>query len=400
MMGGAGIYRGRIPVVIDLRALQPGYKAHFGRGIGRVVHELALRLPDAAGDLNLVGLVQAGLEEPDSIYLGNSPRLTINLPWPRSRVLDRLLGQELILPLSVGRQKALTHYMAHLDAPAFGGGAAVVTVHDLILARKAGELAKGGWARRILRGLEARAARRAGTVVTVSAVTAEEVSNYLGVRPDKIKIIPSAAGDQFRPLRDPSRLDEAAAKFSLQPGFVLTVGGFDPRKNLPRLVRAWKRVDANSRMGLKLVFVGGMEDREQVSPVLEEIKKEGLEDSVRLLGRVDDQDLPVLYNLAGALVFPSFYEGFGLPALEAMSCGCPVLAARAAALPEVVGEAGLYFDPSDTSGIAEAMKAVVTNTELRDELRAKGLKQATRFTWEKAARGLAGIYREAVEVLG
>ena len=386
--------------MVDLRALQPGYKAHFGRGIARVVHELALRLPDAAGDLDLVGLVQGGLEKPSAEYMGKYPQITVDLPWPRSKALDRLLGQELVLPLTAARKGGLFHYMAHLDAPAFGGGPSVVTVHDLILARKAGQMAKGGWARRLLRSLEARAARRARLIVTVSAVTGQEVVEYLGVDPCKIRIIPSAAGEQFKPDRDPSRLDEVAAKFELRPGFLLTVGGFDPRKNLPRLIRAWGRIDPRIKEGRQLVFAGGTEDKSQVLPAQEEIKSQGLEGSVRLLGRVDDKDLPVFYNLAAALVFPSFYEGFGLPALEAMASGCPVLAARAAALPEVVGQAGLYFDPSDTDGLARAMEAVLSDPERRAELRAKGFKQAARFTWTRAAHDLAGVYREALEGLG
>lgn len=386
-------------MVVDLRALQPGYKAHFGRGIGRVAHELVLRLPAAAGDLHLVGLVQKGLRLPEKRYLGDRPKKTINLPWPRSKALDRLLGQELVLPLSVGHQGALVHYMAHLDAPAFGGGPTVITVHDLILARKAGEMAKGGWTRRLLRSLEARAARRARVIVTVSQVTGKEVVEYLGVDPNKIRIIPSAAGEQFKPGRSRGRLEEVAAKFGLRPGFLLHVGGFDPRKNLPRLVRAWARLDPKLRAGADLVLVGGTEDASQVLPVREEIKKQGLEGSVTLLGRVGDEDLPVLYNLATSLVFPSFYEGFGLPALEAMASGCPVLAARTAALPEVIEEAGLYLDPSDTADITRVMESILIDADLRGKLRGKGLRQAEKFTWDKAAQALAGVYREALEGL-
>ena len=388
------------PVIIDLRALQPGYKAHFGRGIGRVTHELTRRLAEHGEDLNLVGLVQADLDQPDSSYMGNSPRITMKLPWPRNRILDRLLGQELILPLTTGKRKGLTHYLAHLDGPAWGGGPTVVTVHDLILARRAGEMAGGGPARKILRSLEARAARRAELVITVSSVTAEEVTSYLGVHPDKIRVIPSAAGEQFKPRRDPAPLSELKNKYGLRSGFILTVGGFDPRKNLPRLIRAWKALSPSVRAGNKLVLVGALDHESQVRPVLDEIKAQGVDDSVRLLGQVSDRELPLLYNLAAALVFPSFYEGFGLPALEAMSSGCPVLAAKVSALPEVIGEAGLYFNPAETKEISRAMEAGLTNPDLMARLREKGFRRAALFTWERAVAALTDVYREALRGLG
>ena len=294
----------------------------------------------------------------------------------------------------------MTHFMAHLDGPAWGGGPAVVTVHDMILARRAGELAGGGWARKMLRNLEARAARRARAVITVSAVTAQEVTDYLGVSPDKITTIPSAAGEQFRPITDPERLARINRKYGLTSGFVLTVGGFDPRKNLPRLVRAWKRVPASVRKNRQLVLVGSLEDRSQVRPVAEEIEKQGLTGSVRLLGQVSDEELPLLYNMARALAFPSFYEGFGLPALEAMSCGCPVLAARISAIPEVVGEAGLYFDPAKTDEIRQALETALSHETLAAELSGKGMKRAALFTWDRAVADLAEVYRKILRSLG
>ena len=385
--------------MVDLRALQPGYKAHFGRGIGRVVQELALRLPRVAENLRLVGLIQTGLPKPDPSIAGDFPLIEIKLPWPRAKVLDRLPGQELVLPLVTARQGGLTHFMAHLDGPAWGGGPTVVTVHDLILARRAGELAGGGWARRLLRNLEARAARRALAVVTVSTVTAKEVTEHLGVNPDKIRIIPSAAGEQFRPIADKVVLEEVKRTYDLTDDFILTVGGFDPRKNLSRLVRAWKRIPEPIRVGKQLALVGSLDDNAQVRLVKEEIAEQGLGESVRLLGRVGDSELPQLYNLATALVFPSFYEGFGLPALEAMSCGCPVLAARISALPEVVGEAGLYFDPAETNEITQALETALTNQPLMAELKGKGLKRAGLFTWDRAASSLAHVYRDVLAEL-
>lgn len=396
-MGPGGDNIGQLPIGFDLRGLQPGFKAHLGRGLGREAHELALRLPLAAPDLELVGLVQGGLEQPDPRYLAGRPRITIRLPWPRGKAQDRLLGQELALPLAIRGRLSLVHHVAHLDAPALSPVPTVVTVNDLILSRQAGTLAKGGPARRLLRSLEAMAVRRARLVVAISQATGQEVEEYMGVNPNKVQVIPLAAGEQFKEVEDPGRLVDLRRRYDLREPYFLHVGGFDPRKNLVRLIRAWASLGKGGKERPRLVLAGPTRDRAQVAPVEKAVAEKGLRNRVSFIGAVDDGDLPLLYSAAQALVFPSLYEGFGLPALEAMACGCPVLAARTTSLPEVVGEAGLYFDPLDPRGIASAVNRLRGEPGLRDELRAKGFAQAALFTWDKTAEQLAQAYYQVLK---
>lgn len=385
-------------VLLDIRGLQPGYKAHVGRGIGRVVHELAVRLPRAAPDLDFVGLVQSGLELPDGIMLGNCPIKKLALPWPPTKIPDRLLGQELCLPIQTRNRPGIVHYPAHLDGPGFGGRRMVVTVHDLILADNSGSMAKGGLVRRLLRSLEARCARQARLVTTVSKTTAQEVKDKLGVRPEKIRVVPNGVGDNFRPDQEPRSIEACRRRFGLGEGYFLCVGGFDPRKNFERLIPAFKDyIQATEDKG-SLVLVGSTTDRSQVEPVRAAIRKAAMEDRVVFTGFVGDDLLPLLYAGAKALLFPSLYEGFGLPAVEAMAAGCPVLAGDRAALPEVVGRAGLLFDPTRTEEITRAMIRLANEPGLSEKLREAGLDRARRYSWDRAAARMAEVYREALEM--
>ena len=386
------------PACFDLRGLQPGYKAHLGRGLGRLCEGLAAHLPGKIGDLPLIGLIQGGLEPPGPEHLAGCERLVLPQPLPRLKGMVRLLGQEIIGPLFLKNRVGLVHFVAHLDAPAWPSVPVVVTVPDLIMARGAGHLAGGGPHRRLLRALEAQAARRASRVLAISEYTAGETVDYLGVSPEKVRVVPLAAGREFQPIDDPVRLAAIRDRYRLARPFFLVVGGFDPRKNLDRLVRAFSRfLRAGHGSEVDLVLAGSTADQGQVAPTRKAISDEGLGERVRLTGLVPDEDLPGLYSLAVALLFPSFYEGFGLPALEAMACGCPVAVAQASSLPEVVGRAGLYFDPHSEEEMAQVMARLLAEEGLRDNLCSLGLAQAAGFSWERTAALTVAAYREVYD---
>ncbi|NLF00971.1 MAG: glycosyltransferase family 4 protein [Anaerolineales bacterium] len=181
------------------------------------------------------------------------------------------------------------------------------------------------------------------------------------------------------------------ATHGLTPGYVLFVGTLEPRKNVPGLLRAYRLVRDRGVTEEPLVLVGGKGWLYQ--DVFEQTDRLGLREHVRFLHGVEDAALPALYNGAGVLVIPSFYEGFGLTALEAMACGTPVIAAQRASLPEVVGEAGLLVDPDDPQAIADAMARVLNDRVLHSAMRVSGLAQAARFTWEQTARTTLAVYR-------
>ena len=183
-----------------------------------------------------------------------------------------------------------------------------------------------------------------------------------------------------------------AARHDLEPGYLLFVGTLEPRKNLPGLLQAYRLLLDAQATAAPLVLVGGK--GWLYDEVFERVEALRLNGHVRFLHDVPDTDLPGLYNAASVLATPSFYEGFGLPALEAMACGTPVVVADRASLPEVVGEAGLLVNPDDVDDIARALNRVLTDEPLRARMRALGLAQAARFTWERTAQATLAVYRE------
>ena len=226
---------------------------------------------------------------------------------------------------------------------------------------------------------------RADRVLADSAHTRSDIVSLLGVSPDKVEVLYSGVPARFRPEAEPGERERLQARYGIgdQP-YVLSVGTLQPRKNYLRLIRAF----ANLKPETQLVIAGGQgwlyED------IFSEAERHG--DSVRILGFVDEGDLPALYRSAVLFAFPSLYEGFGLPVLEAMACGVPVVCSNASSLPEVAGEAGLLVDPLDTYGLAEAMRRVLEDSRLRREMNERGVAQAARFTWERAARQLLDVF--------
>ncbi len=393
------------PVCLDMRGMQPGFKAHFGRGLGRLCECLALNLPEAAGDLPLAGMILAGLPEPDPAGLPGSPRLVMPEPLSGMKGLGNILNEEYLGPRGLRDQVSLIHYIAHLDAPGFPTLPTVVTVPDLIMARFGVNLADFPWRLRtrirVKRWLEHRAALKARRVIAISEYTGMEVVKYFGVSPDRVRVTPLAADERFRPVDDPDELRRVKDKYGLPEKFFLTVGGFDPRKNLPALIRAFGRLIKSGRdRGVCLLMAGSTKDAGQVAPVQEAIFKETPALRAGFLGFVADEDLPALYCLATALVFPSLYEGFGLPVLEAMSCGCPTITAKATSLPEVAGEATLYFDPEDEDDMTRAMAEFLNTDGLAERLIEQGLERAKLFTWKRTAQLTVEVYREVLEEIG
>ncbi len=391
------------PAVVDLRGLQPGFKAHFGRGLGRLTEGVARHLVQAAPDLNLVGLTQRGLPPPPPDALPGRPRLEMRQPLARVRGMVRLLGQEIILPRLLRARAGSALFAAHLDAPASGETPTVLFVPDLIMARGAGSLAGGGWYRRILRAMERRAVLAAGRVLAISRYTADEVISFLGADPARVRVVPLACGPEFARVGDPAALAAARGRLGLPERFFLHVGGFDPRKNLPRLVAAFGRLLAarpEDAEAPRLVLAGSLADAGQVAPVRQAVDRAGLAGKVIFQGFVADADLPALYSLAEALVFPSLYEGFGFPALEALACGTPVLCGQGTSIPEVVDRAGLFFDPLSEEDMARAMSELLDHPGLAAGLRRAGPEQAARFTWRRTAELTAQAMREILAETG
>jgi glycosyltransferase involved in cell wall biosynthesis len=228
-------------------------------------------------------------------------------------------------------------------------------------------------------------------IIAVSESTKQDTIRLLGVPEHKITVIYESANPIYRPSKDQEILEQTKSKYHIEGDFILFVSTIEPRKNLPTLLKAYRQLLDSYKASVKLVVVGRRGWlSEEVFTLVDELK---LTNDVLFLGRLSIEDLPHLYNAAQLLVQPSFYEGFGLPPLEAMACGTPVVVSNVSSLPEVVGDAGLLVDPEDVSELTVAIWRVLTDQALREDLIAKGFKRAQCFSWEKTALQTLELYK-------
>jgi glycosyltransferase involved in cell wall biosynthesis len=297
-----------------------------------------------------------------------------------------------VLPLELlaGRRLNLLHSVDHV-APAWGPWRSVVTLHDLAFlvypqthtpASRAYYAAAG------------ESARRAERVIAVSQRTASDAVRLLGVDPARIRVIYEAADPHFvpRPFDELAPLAKLLGLDGQRP-YVLFVGTLEPRKNIPLLIEAFARVRARYP-DLQLVLVGsrGWSD----APIFAAHDRSGVGGAAHFVGWLEARDLAVLYSQAAVFVLPSLYEGFGLPVLEAMACGAPVVCSNAGPLPEVAGSAALLVPPQEPAAWAEAISRVLGDRQLSADLRARGRRRAEQFSWQRTAQATRDVYREAL----
>jgi glycosyltransferase involved in cell wall biosynthesis len=234
--------------------------------------------------------------------------------------------------------------------------------------------------------------RKTNHIIAVSEATKQDSIKLLGVPEKKITVIHEAVNPIYRPIDQTEARRVTHQKYKLDQGFILFVSTIEPRKNLPGLLRAYRRLRDDYKREEPLVLAGlnGWLWEE----VYETVDNLDLAKHVAFLGRVPDEDLVYLYNAASLFVHPSFYEGFGLTPLEAMTCGAPVIVSNTSALPEVVGDAGLMIDPHDLEGLTVALWRMLTDRELRQSYVEKGWQRAKCFSWEKAAEKTLEVYHK------
>jgi glycosyltransferase involved in cell wall biosynthesis len=227
-------------------------------------------------------------------------------------------------------------------------------------------------------------AHAAGRVIAISEATKRDLIKHYRIKPRKIAVIYHGRDPIFTPVTDQGRIESTTAKYGITQPYCIHVGTLQPRKNLGVLVEAWDMVRARVDRPPMLQLAG--KRGWLYDSLFQSVQSRGLGDLVKFADYVERDDLPALYSGALALPFPSLYEGFGLPPLEAMSCGTPVLASTASSVPEVVGDAGILLNPNDAAAWADAVERVMQEAPLREELSRKGLARAAQFTWERCAR--------------
>lgn len=364
---------GPIRLGVDGRELRPGVRT----GIGRYLLEI----------------LRAASQEGWSCVVYGDPgaRLDQTLPGVVFSTLDGSWTQwwdQVTLPRALARDRITVFLSPYYKGPVRAPCPVVLTIHDLYFINYPGRH------RPVYEAIVTRAARtyaaRATAVISDSEYSKREIVARLGVRAAKVSVIPVALGGEFKPA---SLTAAARARYALTSPYVLYVGNFNPHKNIPRLIRGFALLPGPVRSRHSLVLAGGYGDgRPELARLAESL---GLTDRVIFSGRVEDADLPALYSEAAVYVTPSLEEGFGSTVLEAMACGAPVITSNRAALPEVVGDAGLLFDAEHERDLASLLTRVLSDPALADDLRRRSLARAGLYTPARTTGRILALLRDA-----
>jgi glycosyltransferase involved in cell wall biosynthesis len=372
------------------RAIHVGVDAHLlslaesyrSAGINWYVYNLLENLPDVDPEIEYtVFLGERRYAGRPGLRLRLS-RLGTHRPWVR------ILWEQTIQPRVLRETGVNLLHGPAFVGPLFSRCPFVVTVHDLsfVLFPRGFRLGNRSYLRLFTR-LSLQKARR---VIAVSGSTRDDLVRLYGLPPERIDVVYNGVDSAFRPL-PPAQVADFRARHGLPERFMLFVGTLEPRKNVAGLVEAYACLP---RTRPPLMLVGGK--GWLYDEVFRQIQERGLAGEIHFVGYVPAEELPSWYNAADLFVYPSFYEGFGLPVLEAMACGTPVITSRASSLPEVVGQAALLVDPGDVDALTGALERLLDDGALCEQMRDAGLKQAQRFSWPETARCTVQAYRRAL----
>lgn len=371
----------RITLGAHLLSGVPGYRQ---AGIHRYIKSL---LPELAAipDVHCIALISpTALGE----VAPNAALEVLAAPMSTESPARRIWVEQAILPRAIGALHPDAHHAMAFAAPLAATCPTVVTVHDLsFLTRPETHKAVN---RAYLSLMTRWSCRRAARVIAVSAWTKRDVARWFGVNPDRIDVVPHGVPTRFA-RADQARIAAFRAERGMGDRAVLFLGSLEPRKNLSTLVEAFGRL---ADLDAELWIAGG--EGWKFSPVHERVRRLGLEGRVRFAGFVPDEDVPLWMSACDVFAYPSLYEGFGMPVIEAMACGAVVVASDATALPEVVGDAGLTAPPTDIDALAAALRRALTDAPLRADLRRRAVERATGYSWRRAAELTVQTYRRAM----
>jgi glycosyltransferase involved in cell wall biosynthesis len=385
-------------VLVDARATQQGYKDHKARGLGYYGMNLLRTLPSVAGSTSLMYMIEQNGEVDPLIAATNVKLHPVRSPFVRKST-QQLAYDNTLLPGGLRASGCtIAHFLYHLDAPLFSPIPTVVTVPDLIprLMRQ-----RYDWKRRMKNNLtyrlEAAVIRRAARVIAISEQTKTDIVSCVGIDPDKVSVTHLGVEPRFFDRHTDETLEGLRRRLRLPERFLLYVGGIDPRKNVPALIDAIAELARDEATRIPLVLAGRLEGNREYPDLLAHIHERSVDDLVIMPGYVPDEDLPVLFGAAAAFVFPSVYEGFGLPVLQSMAAGCPAIAARTSSIPEVGGNAVWYVRQATADEFAATVKSVLSSPGRARELCAAGRERAATFSWERTARETFAIYEQVAE---
>ena len=375
----------KVGILGHLLDARPGYRQ---AGVSRYIQFLVDALPSASADTFIV------YTGPHASVAGHRLRRRAGIRWSSSRLPTgkpelRIGWEQLIAPALLARDRVDVVHAPVNVAPRFTSLPTVVTVHDLAFRLYPEQYPR--LKHRYLDALTRRSVERADQVIAVSHSTRDDLLRFYRVHPDRVRVIPNGVDPSLRPVDDQETLARFRARNELPDEFILALSTLQPRKNLITLLRAWARLDAEARLPLVVAGAPGW----KVDPIFDEVRSLGIADQVRFAGYAASDELSLWYSAATLFVYPSLYEGFGLPVLEAMACGTPVVSSNASSLPEVAGNAALLIDPQNIDGWAGAIDRLAHDPILRVELAHRGRERARQFGWMRTARETVGVYRLA-----
>jgi len=364
-------------------------------GIGEFASELLKQF--SGSKFKVCSPLEAGSSKFE-IYLKNKPNE--GLPreregWKYKIVKPSKLWTQIGLPLSLYFQKprpniffSPTHY-----APRFCPVPTVISIMDLSYLHYPQMFKKRDLYQ--LRNWTLHSAKKAAKIITISESSKNDIIKNYKVEKDKVVVVYPGIKEVSSIKYQVSSMDKIKEKYSIKGDYILFVGTIQPRKNIKRLIEAFAKIINEEKKDLSLVIIG--KKGWLYEEILDTPKKLQIEEEVKFLDFVPDEDLPSFYAHAKCFVLPSLYEGFGLPVLEAMKYGCPVLASNVSSLPEAGGDAAVYFDPFDVDDIKEKILEVLNKEKLRKEMTEKGYKQVKKFSWEKSAEQVLGVLEEVAK---
>ena len=363
-----------------MRVIINGLQAANRSGTGRYVQAICQALPQAAPDIDPVLVWPTGASVPE---LPDSVLVVRHGAGPLARLY---FEQFAVRSAAVRSGASLLHYPASTGC-FFPSRPIVQTVHDLCFLRHPEwfPASRNAYYRKLI----AATATRANLVLADSEATARDLGDLIGISADRVRVVPLGVGSDFSP-RGADEQGGVKVRYSLPESFFLYVGTLEPRKNLVRLVQAWDRVYRDGYPHLVLAGRSGW----KCEPLFAALQSVRHPEAVHLPGFLSEEDLPAVLGAARAFVWPSLMEGFGLPPLEAMACGAPVLTSAVSSMPEVTGDAALLVDPINVDNIADGLSALAKDDDLCARLSAKGQRQAALFPWTRTADLTAAAYRE------
>ena len=369
-------------IAIEARPL----KWSYGTGIGNYTHSLISKLDEIDHENEYTFLCPD--EQPQN-YLQFSKEYTF-YALPKDD-----LREEIEIPIWLSKEKADLFHLPQngFRIPTQCSCKLVVTIHDLI-PYFLPEMVRPSFLRRFTAEMPI-IVERADRIITVSATSKQDIINIFKVNPEKIIVIPSAPTSAYRPLPKPETKNWLRKTYGIKKPYILYIGGLNPRKNVAELIYAYAKIRRTLPKGQTLVILGPEGKHLSKLRLLGEALNITTEELI-FPGFIDSSGLPQFYNGADLFVYPSLYEGFGLPPIEAMACGTPVITSDVSSLPEVVGEAALKVNPYDTLALAETILKVLSDEALRAELSRKGLQHSQKYNWEAITGQILQVYREVV----